>query len=53
MERAFRHILPSTPLSSGTVIDARERFDEKRLLDKFAPTLSAIAKKKMIARLWQ
>ena len=53
MDRAFRHLLPSTPHAGGTVIDARVRFDEKRLLDKFAPTLSAIAKQKIIASVWR
>ena len=53
MDRAFRHLLPPTPPASGTVIDARARFDEKRLRDTFAPTLSAIATQKMIASIWR
>ena len=53
MDRAFRHILPSAPHAGGTVIDARARFDEKRLRDTFAPTLSAIATQKMIASIWR
>ena len=53
MARAFRHLLPPAPHVGGTVIDARERFDEKRLRDKCAPTLSALAKQKMLARVWR
>ena len=53
MDRAFRHILPSAPHTGGTVIDARARFDEKRLRDTLTPTLSAIAMQKMIASLWR
>jgi hypothetical protein len=53
MDRAFRHLLPSASHASGTVIDARARFDEKRLRDTFAPTLSVIATQKMMATIWR
>ena len=53
MDRAFRHLLSPTAPSGGPVIDARARFDEKRLRDTFAPTLSAIATQKMIASIWR
>ena len=38
MARAFRYLLPPTPHAVGTVIDSRERFDEKRLRDQCTPT---------------
>jgi hypothetical protein len=53
MDRAFRYLLSPPPPAGGTVIDARARFDEKRLLDQFAPTLSDRAKQKMIASIWR
>ena len=53
MDRAFRHLLPATPPARGTVIDARARFDEKRLRETLAPTLSARAKQKILARIWR
>jgi hypothetical protein len=53
MDRAFRHLLPAAPHTGGTVIDARARFDEKRLRDTFTPTLSAMAMQKMIADIWR
>ena len=52
IDRAFRHACRPPP-PGGTVIDARARFDEKRLRDTFAPTLSASAMQKMIARIWR
>ena len=53
MDRAFRHLLSPTAPAGGTVIDARARFDEKRLRDTLAPPLSASATQKIIARIWR
>ena len=53
MDRALRQLLSPTAPAGGSVIDARARFDEKRLRDTFAPTLSAIATQKMIASIWR
>jgi hypothetical protein len=53
MDRALRYLFPPTPPAGGPVIDARARFDEKRLRDTVAPTLSASATQKMLARLWR
>jgi hypothetical protein len=44
---------PSPPPSRGTVIDACDRFDERRLAAKFASTLSRIATQTMMERVFR
>jgi hypothetical protein len=46
----LQRILPSPPAPRGTVIDARDRFDERRLVAKCASTLSRVATRTIVDR---
>jgi hypothetical protein len=48
--RMLPPLLPSPPTPRGTVIDARDRFDERRLVAKCTSTLSRVATQTMVDR---
>lgn len=50
LARMLQRILPSPPAPRGTVIDARDRFDERRLVAKCASTLSRVATRTIVDR---
>jgi hypothetical protein len=50
LARMLQRILPSPPTPRGTVIDARDRFDERRLVAKCASILSRVATRTIVDR---